>query len=373
MLTPILLHLIVFRLDYHANTYLARISTTPASHRSHRYLRHCHPTRSTRRHAQIRIRTGPGVLPLIDLPHDRSSSRSRRAVPIEDQRLHVLSLADRSLLDVVACGVGRDAHPDQVSGGESLLLSSRIGDSMLIRKALMSLQHPLHSTPESTLSTTPNPTPLDIPISQRPHPTYAEKSRAVYQSRQAAKLRLDALNAPAAVRYRESRGPAVQAIFRRNNEMSEVDRKAFERRRDYKYKTWGMRRLSPLRCETRVMYDDLGEPRYQSRFIFPEREDDWRSYPARVPLHPNLRNTQNNGLWGPKRTFQTGEDLAGDLPRARPIPKLARLGFVDLGPPFEKKRFPSAMEVYLASCKIRARRVFRFRDEDNVQLNRSLS
>ena len=233
------------------------------------------------------------------------------------------------------------------------------------------LQCPPHPTPESTLSTTPNPTPLDVPVSQRPHPTYAEKSRAVYQSRQAAKIRLDALNAPAAVRYRESRGHAVQAIFRRNNEMSAVDRKAFERRRDDRYKVWGMRRLSPLRNEIVVSrYDDLGQPRYQGRFTFPERED-WRSFPARVPLHANLWSSENNGKWGPKRSSQTPEELARDLPRVRPIPKLVRLGFVDLGPPSERKRFPLAMEVYLASCKIRARRVFRFRDDDTVQLAHS--
>ncbi|KAG7530857.1 hypothetical protein FFLO_04764 [Filobasidium floriforme] len=198
-----------------------------------------------------------------------------------------------------------------------------------------------HRTPESTLLTTPNSTPLDIPISQRPHPTYAEKSRAVYQSRQAAKLRLDALNAPAA------------------------------RRREVGLRVWGMRRLSPLRCETKVEYDDLGEPSYHLRHITPV-ETEWRSYPARVPLHPDLRNTQNNGLWGPKRSSLTVEDLARDLPRVRPIPKLARLGFVDLGPPFERKRFPSAMEVYITSCKIRVRRIFRFQDEDTIQLDRSL-
>jgi hypothetical protein len=214
-------------------------------------------------------------------------------------------------------------------------------------------QYPPHPTLKSTLFTPPSPTPLDIPISQRPHPTYEEKSRAVYQSRQAAKLRLDALNAPAAVRYRESHGPAVHAIFRRNNEMSAVDRKAFERRRDYKYKTWEMRRLSPLRYETKVEYDDLEEPGYYLRhhYISPVPYD-WRSYPARVPLHPKAWSTENNGRWGPKRTYQTVGDLAGDLPRVRPIPKLPRLGFVDLGPPIEKKRFPSAMEVYLTSCKL---------------------
>jgi hypothetical protein len=92
MLTPILLHLTVFRLDYHTNKYLARISTTPASHRPHRYLRYRGPTRETPGHAQIRIQTGPDVFHLIDLPHDRSGPRFRRAVPIKDQRLHVLSL-----------------------------------------------------------------------------------------------------------------------------------------------------------------------------------------------------------------------------------------------------------------------------------------
>lgn len=366
-------HLTVFRLDYHANKYLARISTTPASHRPRRYLRHCPPTRSNRRHAQIRIQTGPDVLPLVNLPHDRAGHRFRRAVPIQDSRLPVLALADRSLLDIVACGVGRDAHPDQVSRGESLLLVLLFPLDTYTHTHLH-LQYLLHPDPESTLVTPPNPTPLDVPISQRPHPTYAEKSRAVYQSRQAAKLRLDALNAPAAVRYRESHGPAVHAIFRRNNEMSAVDRKAFERRRDYKYKTWGMRRLSPLRYETKVEYDDLGEPGYYLRHNYiPPVPYDWRSYPARVPLHPNAWSTENNGKWGRKRSFQTAEDLAGDLPRVRPIPKLARLGFVDLGPLLERKRFPSAMEVYVTSCKIRARRVFRFQDEVTAHRDRSLS
>jgi hypothetical protein len=156
--------------------------------------------------------------------------------------------------------------------------------------------------------------------------------------------------------------------------MSAVDRKAFERRRDYKYKTWGMRRLSPLRYETKVEYDDLEEPGYYLRHHYiPAVSYDWRSYPARVPLHPNAWSTENNGKWGPKRTCQTEEDLATDPPRVRPILRLARLGFVDLGPPLKRKRFPSAVEIYLASCKIRARRVFRFRDGDAVHRDRSLS
>jgi hypothetical protein len=90
MLTPILVHLTVFRLDYHANRYLARISTTPASHRPHLYRRDRRPTRQTRGH--VHIQTRPDVLPLIHLPHDCAGHRSRRAVPIKDQRLHVLSL-----------------------------------------------------------------------------------------------------------------------------------------------------------------------------------------------------------------------------------------------------------------------------------------
>lgn len=249
----------------------------------------------------------------------------------------------------------------------SIFFSSYSSHFKLISHAHLHLQYPPHPTLKSTLPTTPDVFALDVPISQRPHPTYAEKSRAVSQSRQASKLRLDALNAPAAVRYRESRRPAVHAIFRRNNEMSDSERKASQRRREYKYKVWGMRRLSPLRCETKVEYDDLEEPGYYLRHAHTlPVPSDWRSYPARVPLHSNLRTTRKNGLWGPKRSSLTVEDLAGDLPRVRPIPKLARLGFVDLGPPIERKRFPSAMEVYVASCKIRTRRVFRFRDEDNV-------
>lgn len=123
-----------------------------------------------------------------------------------------------------------------------------------------------------------------------------------------------------------------------------------------------------------MKYDDLEEPGNYLRHIhIRPMEDDWRSFPARVPLHPNAWSTENNGKWGPKRTFQTEEDLAGDLPCVRPIPKLARLGFVDLGPPIEKKRFPSAMEVYVTSCKVRTRRVFQFQDEDAVHRDRSLS
>ena len=53
--------------------------------------------------------------------------------------------------------------------------------------------------------------------------------------------------------------------------------------------------------------------------------------------------------------------------------KPVRPGFVDLGPSLETKRVPPTMEVYLTSCKIRARRVFRSRNEDTVQPDRSLS
>lgn len=161
MLTTILLHPKVFRLDYHANRYLARISTTPASHRPHHCLRHRRPTRSTRRHAHIRIQTGPDVLPLVDLPHDRSGPRFRRAVPIKDQRLHVLALADRSLLNVVACGVCRDAHPDQVSRGESLLCV---------------LPFPLGTyQPHSSASTEPTPSHLRIDSVHHAQPNPARR------------------------------------------------------------------------------------------------------------------------------------------------------------------------------------------------------
>jgi hypothetical protein len=137
MSTPSSLDLRFFRLSPYDQRHLAPSPTRPASHRPHRYLRHRRPTRSNRRHAQIQIPTGPDVLPLIDLPDDRCGSRSRRAVPKQNSRLAVFSLADRLLLDIIACWVGRDVYADQVSRCESLLVSSRIGDSTVIRNAHM--------------------------------------------------------------------------------------------------------------------------------------------------------------------------------------------------------------------------------------------
>lgn len=93
MSTPSSLDLRFFRLPHYGKTHLTPISATPASHRPHRYLRHRRPTRSTPGHAQIRIRIGPDVLPLNDLPHGRSGPRSRRAVPKQNSRLAVLALA----------------------------------------------------------------------------------------------------------------------------------------------------------------------------------------------------------------------------------------------------------------------------------------
>lgn len=179
MLTPILPHLTVFRLDYHANKYLARISTTPASHRPRRYLRHCRPTRSNRRHAQIRIQTGPDVLPLVNLPHDRAGHRFRRAVPIQDSRLPILALADRSLLDIVVCGVDRDAHPDQASGGKSLLRPPVSAVAYLsVTLICIHRTHPIppqnrpcSRRPNQHRSTSPSPNALTLPTPRRVEPS----------------------------------------------------------------------------------------------------------------------------------------------------------------------------------------------------------